>query len=79
MVLLFGCYNGHPQLYALEPSGQYFGQFACCFGKDGSLWRTELQQTEWGTKTVLEAVPLVAGVIKARPHQQNKKWEIEML
>jgi hypothetical protein len=53
-----------PQLYALEPNGQYFG----CFGKDGSLGRAELQRTEWGTKTVLEAVPLVADVIKALPH-----------
>jgi 20S proteasome alpha/beta subunit len=67
--LLFGGYNGRRQLYALEPSGQYFG----CFGQEGSLGRAELQRTEWGTKTVLEAVPLVADVIKALPHQQNKK------
>jgi 20S proteasome subunit alpha 7 len=77
--LLFGGYNGRPQLYVLEPSGQYFGYFACCFGKDSSLGRAELQRTQWGTKTVIEAVPLVADVIKALPHQQNKKWEIEML
>jgi 20S proteasome subunit alpha 7 len=73
--LLFGGYNGRPQLCALEPSGHYFH----CFGNDRSLGRAELQRTEWRIKTVLEAVPLVADVIKALPHQQNKKWNIEML
>jgi 20S proteasome subunit alpha 7 len=76
--LLFGSLEG-PTLYALEPNGQYFGYFACCFGKDSSLARAELQRTEWGTKTVREAVPLVAEIIRGLPQPQNKRWEIEML
>ena len=67
-------------LYALEPSGQYYGYHACCFGKNSNLARAELQHiADWSTKTVLEAVPEVAKIIKNLHENQNKKWEIEMM
>lgn len=77
--LLFGSLEG-PELYALEPNGQYYGYYACCFGKSCSLARAELQRTEWNKITVREAVDLLAGIIKGLHETQNgKKWEIEML
>ena len=77
--LLIGSAEG-PALYALEPSGQYFGYRACCFGKGSSLARAELQRTEWGEKTVTEAIPIVAEIIQGlHDNQSNKKWEIEMM
>lgn len=79
--LLFGsCLDG-PSLYALEPNGQYFGYFACCFGKNSSLARAELQRPEynWSEKTVEEAKPLVEKIIKELHESQNKTWEIEMI
>ena len=77
--LLIGSAEG-PALYALEPSGQYFGYRACCFGKNSSIARAELQRTEWGEKTVAEAIPIVAAIIQGlHDNQSNKKWEIEMM
>ncbi|KAK8860538.1 Phosphoprotein associated with glycosphingolipid-enriched microdomains 1 [Tritrichomonas musculus] len=76
--LLFGSLDG-PSLYALEPNGQFFGYYACCFGKGSSLARAELQRTEWGSKTVEEAKPLVQEIIKGLHEAQNKTWEIEFM
>ena len=76
--LLIGSLEG-PSLYALEPNGQYYGYFACCFGKGSSLARAELQRVDWSSKTVREAVPLVAQIIKELHEAQNKTWEIEMM
>jgi 20S proteasome subunit alpha 7 len=80
--LLFGSFgDGRTTLYALEPNGQFFGYFACCFGKDSTLARAELQRTDWGTKTVGEAARVVADIIRGLPQSQgqNKKWELEMM
>lgn len=66
-------------LYALEPSGQYYGYFACCFGKNSNLARAELQKTEWKDMTVREAIEEVARIIRNLHESQNKKWEIELL
>jgi 20S proteasome subunit alpha 7 len=80
--LLFASVDGENCLYALEPSGQYFGYFGCCFGQHAGLARTELEQTEWNTITVNEAVPKVAAIIRGMPKPQDKsksKWEIEMV
>ena len=76
--LIFGSLEG-PSLYALEPNGQFFGYFACCFGKGSSLARAELQRTEWATITVEEAKPLVQEIIKNLHESQNKTWEIELM
>ena len=67
-------------LYALEPSGQYFGYYACCFGKNSNLARAELQKTEWSELTVREAIDEIARIIRSlHESSQNKKWEIELL
>lgn len=76
--LLFGSLEG-PSLYALEPNGQFFGYFACCFGKGSSLARAELQRTEWSKLTVENAKPLVQDIIKGLHESQNKTWEIELM
>lgn len=65
-------------LYAIEPSGAFYGYFASCFGKNSNLARAELQKTEWKNVTVREAVPEVARIIKSLHESQFKKWEIEM-
>jgi 20S proteasome subunit alpha 7 len=77
--LIFGSFQDSAVLYALEPSGQYFGYFATVFGKDNVLARQELKRTEWGSLTVADAVPRVAKLIAGLPQSQNKKWEIEMV
>lgn len=76
--MLFGTAEG-PTLYALEPNGQYFGYFACCFGKGSSLARAELQRTDWSTLTVKEATMLAADILRGIHENQNKKWTIEMM
>jgi 20S proteasome subunit alpha 7 len=77
--LLFGSFVDGPTLYAIEPNGQYYGYLACCFGKDASLARAELQRTAWETISVRDAVPMVASVIRALPQSGGKKRELEML
>ena len=78
--LIFGAVeNKKPVLYAIEPNGQFFGYYACCFGKGGGLARTELQNTNWEEKTVLEAIPIVSDIIRGLHESNNKKWEIEMV
>jgi 20S proteasome subunit alpha 7 len=76
-LLLAGC-GEEPALYAIEPTGQYYGYLACCFGKDSGVARAELQRVDWGSMTVADAVPAVAKIIREL-HPQSKKWEIEML
>jgi 20S proteasome subunit alpha 7 len=76
--LLLAGYQDEPLLYAIEPTGQYYGYLACCFGKDSGVARAELQRIDWGVMTVGEAVPQVAKIIRDL-HPQSKKWEIEML
>jgi 20S proteasome subunit alpha 7 len=76
--LLLASVVDEPTLYAIEPNGQYYGYLACCFGKDNSVARAELQRIDWGSMTVLDAVPLVAKILRDL-HPQSKKWEIEML
>ena len=66
-------------LYAIEPSGQYYGYFACCFGKNSNLARAKLQETDWSSLTVREAIDKVADIIRSLHESQNKKWEIELL
>lgn len=67
------------QLYAIEPSGQFYGYYASAFGKSASLARAELQKTEWQSITVKDAIPEVAKIIQNLHDAQNKKWEIEMM
>jgi 20S proteasome subunit alpha 7 len=74
--LIFASTNA---LYTLDPSGQYFGWFAACFGKETTLTKAELQKTEWGKLTVAEAAPIVGKIISGLPKPPNKKWEIEMM
>ena len=76
--LIFGSLEG-PSLYALEPNGQFFGYYACCFGKGSSLARAELQRTKWEEKSVEEAKGLVQEIIKGLHEAQNKTWEIELM
>jgi len=75
---LFGSFIDE-SLYAIEPCGQYYGYFACCFGKGSGLARAELQKTDWSTKTVRESIDEVARIIRTLHENQNKKWEIEMM
>jgi 20S proteasome subunit alpha 7 len=76
--LLLASVTDEPTLYAIEPNGQFYGYIACCFGKDSSVARAELQRIDWGSMTVLDAVPLVAKILRDL-HPQPRKWEIEML
>jgi 20S proteasome subunit alpha 7 len=73
--LIFASTNA---LYTLDASGQYFGWFAACFGKETTLTKAELQKTDWGKITVAEAAPIVGKIIAGLPKPPNKKWEIEM-
>lgn len=74
---IFASYEDNA-LYAVEPSGQYYGYFATCFGKNSNLARAELQKSDWKSMTVREAVPEVARIIKTLHESQFKNWEIEM-
>ena len=76
--ILLGSHKDH-QLYAIEPSGKFYGYFASAFGKSASLARAELQRIEWKEITVRDAIPELAKIIQGLHDSQNKKkWEIEM-
>lgn len=81
----FGCTaifasNVDKALYALEPSGQYYGYFACCFGKGSNLARADLQKVDWSELTVAEAMPKVHEILLNIHENGNRaQWEIEWM
>ena len=67
-------------LYALEPSGHYYGYKACSYGKMSKMANAELAKYDWKEKTIDEARDVIINIIKGlyANDQQFQNWEIEL-
>ncbi|XP_033252771.1 proteasome subunit alpha type-3-like [Drosophila miranda] len=71
--------NGGPQLYKIEPSGSYFGYFACASGKAKQQAKTEMEKSRFVDLNTEELVKK-AGEIIYRVHDElkDKEFRFEM-
>ncbi|KAJ2306335.1 putative proteasome subunit alpha type-7, partial [Coemansia sp. RSA 2702] len=68
-----------PQLYMIEPSGQYVGYRACAAGKGKQAAKTELEKLDLEALTVREAAKEAARIIyAAHDDTKDKLFELEL-
>ncbi|KAI9503053.1 putative proteasome subunit alpha type-7 [Coemansia sp. RSA 1358] len=70
--------NG-PQLYMVEPSGQYVGYRGCAVGKGKQVAKTEIEKLNFDNMSVREAVKEAARIIyTAHDDTKDKLFELEL-
>ncbi|ORX69685.1 N-terminal nucleophile aminohydrolase [Linderina pennispora] len=68
-----------PQLYMVEPSGQYFGYHGCAAGKGKQVAKTEIEKLKLSEMTVREAIKEAARIIySAHDETKDKLFELEL-
>ncbi|KAI8320844.1 20S proteasome subunit [Martensiomyces pterosporus] len=68
-----------PQLYMIEPSGQYVGYHGCAAGKGKQVAKTEIEKLKLSEMTAREAVKEAARIIyTAHDESKDKLFELEL-
>ncbi|KAJ2718695.1 putative proteasome subunit alpha type-7 [Coemansia sp. Benny D115] len=68
-----------PQLYMIEPSGQYMGYRGCAAGKGKQAAKTEIEKLDLDNLTVREAVKEAARIIySVHDETKDKLFELEL-
>ncbi|KAJ2707674.1 putative proteasome subunit alpha type-7 [Coemansia spiralis] len=77
---ILGCVDKDgPQLYMVEPSGQFIGYRGCAAGKGKQVAKTEIEKLKLEDLTVREAVKEAARIIyAAHDEAKDKLFELEL-
>ncbi|KAJ1992748.1 putative proteasome subunit alpha type-7 [Dimargaris cristalligena] len=68
-----------PQLYMVEPSGNFWGYHACAVGKGKQVARTELEKLKLADMTARQAIKEATRVIyTAHDEAKDKEFELEL-
>jgi 20S proteasome subunit alpha 7 len=77
--VIAGLDKGGPQLFIIEPSGEYYGYHGAAVGKGRQLAKTELEKLKLSELTVREAVFEAARIIhKVHDDAKDKEFELEL-
>lgn len=79
----FGCsaflasYSNAPELYHIEPNGEFYRYHAAAMGKHAAAAKSELEKLDLATITCREAVTAIAKIIY-QLHDDNKDKDFEL-
>jgi 20S proteasome subunit alpha 7 len=74
---LLASYSNAPELYMIEPNGEFYRYFAIASGKHATAAKSELEKLPLRTITCREAVTEIAKIIY-QLHDDNKDKEFEL-
>lgn len=70
--------DSRPSIYALDPSGAFFGYRGIAIGKGKATAKTEIEKLPLGIITCEEAVKAAVKILYGLAHEEEKLFEVEV-